>query len=211
MRALDLQSRTRIEKCLDPAICYYLAALTHSQSCCLEIGCGPGQYRLVVQGEYFGIDITKTEYYEGLPRTPDALADAMHLPFASNTFTLVFYSNTFHFLPDPEHVLAEAIRVLRPNGLVVIFDYSRTTVKRLMRTFATYNPPLEARPWTCTQWTQFLRHNGLSDVCIWRKTPRHPPWLRRIIAVPLISHLYRALVDMREGSIVLMGRKPFKP
>lgn len=139
------------------------------------------------------------------------LGDALRLPFVSDTFTLVFFSNIFHFLQSPEQVIAEAMRVVSPGGLVAIFDYSHTTVKRLGRTYATYDPPLEVRPWTCTQWTRFLRKNGLSDVHVWRKTPMHPAWIRRLANFPLINKLYRILVDMREGAIVLIGRKPLQP
>lgn len=211
MKSLDSQTEACLRQSVDPAIGEYLATLTNPISRCLEVGCGSGQYRFAVVGNYIGLDITVADYTPGRPRTPNVLGDALRLPFVSDTFTLVFFAGFFHFLPSPERVLAEAARVLTPGGLVAIFDYTPATVKRLASIYATYNPPLEARPWTCAQWTQFLRQNGLSDVCVWRKTPVHPPWMRQIANLPLIRNLYRVLVDMREGAIVLIGRKPLKP
>ena len=41
-------------------------------------------------------------------------ADAMALPFASNSFPVVTCLEALEFLPDPQHGLAELIRVLQP-------------------------------------------------------------------------------------------------
>lgn len=207
MKPIAPRLEARLRECIDPAIGRCLSGLAGPSSRCLEIGCGPGQYRLSVGGEYVGVDITAADYGEGLPRTPDALADAGRLPFGPETFTLVFFSNIFHFLPDPDRTLAEALRVLRPGGTMAIFDYSRVTVERLARGYATYDPPLAARAWNCGRWVQLFQDAGLDDVKIWRKTPMLPAWTVPIVSLPLVGHVYRSLVDGREGGIVLVGRK----
>ena len=58
-----------------------------------------------------------------LGRTVDArVGDAHALPFADNTFDVVVLHLLLSVLSDPEIVLAEAARVLAPNGRVSIYD-----------------------------------------------------------------------------------------
>jgi ubiquinone/menaquinone biosynthesis C-methylase UbiE len=51
-----------------------------------------------------------------------ALADAGVLPCADGVFDLVTCGSAFHHFPQPERILAEMTRVLRPGGLVAISD-----------------------------------------------------------------------------------------
>ncbi|ELY95770.1 methyltransferase [Natrialba hulunbeirensis JCM 10989] len=48
------------------------------------------------------------------------LGDGQRLPFADNTFDLVFSEYVFEHLPEPELALREINRVLEPGGAVVI-------------------------------------------------------------------------------------------
>ncbi|MGD9893197.1 MAG: class I SAM-dependent methyltransferase [Dehalococcoidia bacterium] len=51
-----------------------------------------------------------------------ALADAGVLPCADGTFDLITCGSAFHHFPQPDRILAEMTRVLRPGGLVAISD-----------------------------------------------------------------------------------------
>lgn len=45
-------------------------------------------------------------------------ASAMDLPFPDGTFDAAFHSLVLHWTPDPERVISEIMRVLKPGGLV---------------------------------------------------------------------------------------------
>lgn len=56
----------------------------------------------------------------GVFRNTDVIADAHSLPFADETFELVFAMNAFEHYHSPETVAKEIERVLRPGGQVLI-------------------------------------------------------------------------------------------
>ncbi len=87
----------------------------------LEIGCGGGQMRALVESErfrYVGIDISKTRVREHLQLHggPDVLCDSHFLPFADCAFDLVYSAAVTEHLACPHLVAQEVARVLKPGG-----------------------------------------------------------------------------------------------
>lgn len=94
----------------------------------LDAGCGsdaPFSRRLSEDAEAVGIDLCRT-----LP--PDlqvVCGDLGRLPFRDNTFSLVFSRSVFEHLTEPDQVMEEIRRTLKPGGCCVIltpnrYDYS---------------------------------------------------------------------------------------
>lgn len=86
----------------------------------LEIGVGTGRF-----AEKLGIDtgIDPSEPALVLARTRGISVQAAtgeDLPFADGSFGAVFILFTLCFVEDPEKVLSEATRVLKPGGCVII-------------------------------------------------------------------------------------------
>lgn len=52
------------------------------------------------------------------------LGDIHHLPFAKNSFDVVTIHQVLHYLDEPERAIAEAARVLRPGGRLLIVDFA---------------------------------------------------------------------------------------
>lgn len=90
----------------------------------LEIGCGGGQSRPWFQQkgmQYVGTDISKTRVGEELRLYggADVLCDAHFLPFADESFDVVYSAAVFEHLACPLRAVQEVRRVLKPGGLML--------------------------------------------------------------------------------------------
>jgi ubiquinone/menaquinone biosynthesis C-methylase UbiE len=96
----------------------------------LEIGCGDGRlYRQLREygyaGQYAGIEMADYLIQENARRHPEANwhhGQVYQLPFANDTFEVCFSLYVLEHLVYPERGLCEMLRVIRPNGrLVLVF------------------------------------------------------------------------------------------
>jgi SAM-dependent methyltransferase len=90
----------------------------------LDLGCGPGYYATVFRArgaEVVAVDNNPREVELARQALPDALlADAGDLPLPDQSVDAVVCSNLLEHTPDPEPVIAEIERVLRPGGWAYI-------------------------------------------------------------------------------------------
>ena len=101
----------------------------------LEVGCGMGTDLLQFArggAEVTGVDLTprsvKTsrDHLELYDQTGNfALADAERLPFADESFDVVYSNGVLHHTPDTAGAVGEVHRVLRPGGLARVMLYHR--------------------------------------------------------------------------------------
>jgi ubiquinone/menaquinone biosynthesis C-methylase UbiE len=99
----------------------------------LDLGCGPG---IVLEslandaGSVVGLDLTPEMLKRAAKRCADAghenanvvLGNSKLLPFPSESFDVVVTRSAIHHFDDPAAVLAEAARILRPGGRLVVSD-----------------------------------------------------------------------------------------
>lgn len=90
----------------------------------LDIGCGFGEFAIAYNEPIdMGIDncskdlyvASKTNMYKNL-----TLADARDLPFSSNSYASIFSISTLEHIENPDKVLKEAFRVLKPGGVLFL-------------------------------------------------------------------------------------------
>ncbi|MDX6699290.1 MAG: hypothetical protein QOE65_2687 [Solirubrobacteraceae bacterium] len=95
----------------------------------LDLGCGVGHsYALLSPRRTVGVDLDA-----GALRGQDRethVADMRALPFPDASFDSVLSVQSIEHVPDPERVLAEAVRVLRPGGVAVFVTPNRLTFAR---------------------------------------------------------------------------------
>jgi len=105
------------------------AALGTGQSVLLPgIGTGLDLPHLPIGPHYTGIDLTPAMLQRAQQQIPEGLnielqtADAMALPFEDNHFDCVIMHLILAVVPQPQRALAEAARVVKPGGRILILD-----------------------------------------------------------------------------------------
>jgi len=100
----------------------------------LDIGCGTGMLLAELQAGavplyLYGVDISSGMLEQARLRLGRDVnlsnGSSEKLPFADAIFDCVTTVSSFHYWQDPEQGLAEIRRVLKPNGTLVITDWSR--------------------------------------------------------------------------------------
>jgi ubiquinone/menaquinone biosynthesis C-methylase UbiE len=170
-----------------------------TQARVLEIGCGTGFVTRTLAGwhgvgQAVGIDpspvfIEKARTLsQDIPNVSFESGDGRSLPFAADDFDVVVIHTTLCHVPQPERLLTEAFRVLRPQGWIAVFDGDYATA-----TVATSDyDPLE-------RCMHAFRENFVHDPWLVRRLPQliHAAGFE---VLPMQSHGY---VEAREGAYML--------
>jgi len=103
----------------------------------LEVGTGKGHFTLALAKEghpFISLDISEEEQrfaklnlaYFGLEKLVDfRIGNAEHTGFADQSFDIIFSVNLLHHLHNPCKATDELIRILTPNGKLIISDFSK--------------------------------------------------------------------------------------
>ncbi len=95
----------------------------------LDNGCGLGTYLdafAPFSSQRFGLEVEPDRAVQALP-TASGIAQAVgeKLPFASDTFDLVFSNEVIEHVQDDARYAAEMVRVARPGGRILLFCPNR--------------------------------------------------------------------------------------
>jgi ubiquinone/menaquinone biosynthesis C-methylase UbiE len=102
----------------------------------LDVGCGTGLFverYLMTGGSALGLDISRGMIERARLRCPGsefAVGTADTLPFADNSFDAVSSLLVFSYLKNPDLMLSEAYRVLRPGGTIAICTLGKKLLTR---------------------------------------------------------------------------------
>lgn len=99
----------------------------------VDLGCGPGVStfelaRLLPGARLLGMDVASRMLAQARRRQPRGQritwvrADAVRLPFASNSVDACTGHSFLYLLTDRSRVLAEVLRVLKPGGRLVLME-----------------------------------------------------------------------------------------
>jgi ubiquinone/menaquinone biosynthesis C-methylase UbiE len=117
----------------------------------LDVGCGTGlflQRYITNGGGGIGLDISPgmiTEARRRLPGSEFTVGTAENLPFRDGTFDAVASLLAFSYLKNPDQMLAEARRVLRPGGTLAICTLGRNVLTSMVPTIYRLGETLRVR------------------------------------------------------------------
>ncbi|SHJ25597.1 class I SAM-dependent methyltransferase [Pseudobutyrivibrio xylanivorans] len=103
----------------------------------LDCGCGTGPMISLLHEKdstkhYTGLDITpkmiEVAKAKNLRGVDWVVGDCENLPFEDNSFDVIICSNSFHHYPKPQKFFDSVKRVLRPNGRLILQDYTAPSI-----------------------------------------------------------------------------------
>ena len=188
----------------------------------LDLGCGAATYVRFLAG--LGHRVVGLDY--SLPSLSRAQAadskrvghyvggEAYHLPFCDECFDLVVSIGVFQTLGSPRQALCEMVRVLRPQGLLVVeflnaFELAaigRHAFEKLtgrLPRLHTYSP-VEVNHWFDQRGITFIRRTGVY------LPPRKLPWLEWLFTLKgFVSFLEKApgISLLGPHAFLMMGEK----
>ena len=131
LRAADLQQRDMLK--------IYLSDIEFPEAASvLDVGCGTGVVSRELasrlpRGHVVGLDPSPVFLVNARKLSADIAnlnfveGDCRTLPYCSESFDVIVFHTTLSHVPRPEEAIQEAFRVLRPNGVLAVFDGNYTT------------------------------------------------------------------------------------
>jgi len=103
--------------------CKYIFSKYNKQSKILDIGCGNGDFTEEIRKLGFdicGIDINPPSI-KNFPKKGYTVVDIQHdkYPYPANSFDVIFSKSVIEHLREPDHMLEEAYRLLKPGGTLL--------------------------------------------------------------------------------------------
>ena len=102
----------------------------HKNKTILEVGCGRGDFSILlskqgarVKAIDFSLTVIEAVHKKNLAHKTDVnfvVADAQNIPFQDNGFDLIYSFECLEHIAEPQLMLNECYRVLKPNGKIVL-------------------------------------------------------------------------------------------
>lgn len=146
--------RTSIFKALNNSLIQFSGKL-------LDVGCGKMPYRnyILINSEvtdYIGLDIETALIYKADVK-PDFIWNGITMPFVNESFDCAFGTEVLEHCPEPEVVLKEVYRVLKPGG---VFFFTVPFLWNL------HEIPHDEYRYTPFSLERHLKNSGFTDITI---------------------------------------------
>ncbi len=98
--------------------------------------------------------------------------DALNLKYAANSFDYVMAFHVVSVVPDPQRMMAEAQRVCRPGGTIVIINHFRSPHPVIARLQRLIDPITRRLGWTTLQLPDVVSNHTLHVERQWKTSRR---------------------------------------
>lgn len=113
----------------------------------LDLGCGTGYFTRELSKRYPAAKVTGADLAQGMveycrvqsEQEEYVCADALSLPFETNSFDFVFSNLTFQWIDELPQLFEELNRVLKPEGLLLFTTLGPDTLFELKKSWAAVN------------------------------------------------------------------------
>lgn len=158
----------------------------------LDVACGTGELEARVMAVHpaqaiVGVDLTEAMLIRAraklapYPHVVFYQADSAALPFADQSFDCVITCSAFHYMRNPERVLAECARLLAPGGRLILIDWTRDAWQgRVYDWFRRRTVPAHYKVYSSAEITTMLGRAGLRVTQVQKFSVR---WMWRMMAV----------------------------
>jgi SAM-dependent methyltransferase len=155
-------------KNIERAVATARAAISGATPVVLDVGCGNKPYADLFTGcRYLGMDRSAVN------ADPDIIGEAADIPVQSGTVDIVFSTQVIEHVPDPQAMMRECRRVLRPGGFLILTG--------------PFYWPLHEEPYDYYRFTKYgfehlLRSSGFSS---WEIRPDGGDWTQIFLSINL--------------------------
>jgi len=97
----------------------------------LDVGCNTGYYlnNIIKSDARFGVDLSRSILKQAKVKANFICAVGEHLPFKDDTFTSVLCLELIEHVLNPELLIEEIARVMRPSGILLLSTPVKSTSK----------------------------------------------------------------------------------
>ncbi len=139
---------------------FVLQQINHLYGTVLDVGCGQMPYKSLIVNQlnvkkYIGLDIETALDYGGT--APDIVWQNGNIPLQNEVIDSAFATEVLEHCPNPEHILSEICRVMKPGG------YFFATVPFL---WPLHEVPHDAFRYTPFTLERMFQNAGFSDINI---------------------------------------------
>ena len=103
---------------------------TEKSSLILDLGTGTGYYGKILRGRVVGLDISREMLLEAGYEIELIEGDMEEIPIKNGIFDVVLCINAFRYSEDPEKMVLEVRRVMKPGGKFILVDGDRDNVEK---------------------------------------------------------------------------------
>ncbi len=143
----------------------------------LDVACGNGRLLKMLSRKFefngFGVDISSEMVANASRQNPGMIfknAACNRLPFTDNFFDVLTVCTALHHFPDTDGFAKEALRVLKPNGMLYVCEvYYPSPIRVLLNPFLFLSMAGDVRFYSENELIQLFQRAGFGEVLTQRK------------------------------------------